>query len=57
MFGIGVVFVSFVFFTFETLLIIGLIYFATIPVSFFIYKRNDKRIEIPPADDEHEDVL
>ena len=57
LFGIGVVFVSFVFFTFETLLIIGLIYFATIPVSFFIYKRNDKRIETPPADDEHEDVL
>ena len=57
LFGIGVVFVSFVFFTFETLLITGLIYFATIPISFFIYKRNGKKIKSLSTEDEHEDVL
>ena len=57
LFGIGVVFVSFVFFTFETLLITGLIYFATIPISFFIYKRNGKKVKSLSTEDEHEDVL
>ena len=57
LFGIGVVFVSFVFFTFETLLVTGLIYFATIPISFFIYKRNGKKIKSLSTEDEHEDVL
>ena len=58
LFGIGVVFVSFVFFTFETLLVAGLVYFAIIPVSFFIYKKKDKRIKLhQEEEEEHEDVL
>ena len=56
LFGIGISFVSLMFFTFETLLIFGLGYFATIPIALIVYLKNNKK-KIDNSDDEHEDVL
>ena len=55
--GIGTVFISLLFYTFETLLIFGLIYLLSIPVSFSMYKNQIKKDNIETSDDEHEDVL
>ena len=52
---IGTIFISLLFYTFETLLCFGIIYLISIPISFFIYKNKKKTLEI--IDDEHEDVL
>jgi len=57
LFGIGVSFVSLVFFTFETLFILGLLYLATLPLSLIIYFKKLKKTENSDIDDEHEDVL
>ena len=57
LFGIGVSFVSLVFFTFETLFILGLLYLATLPLSLIIYFKKLKKTENNNIDDEHEDVL
>ena len=55
--GIGIIFISLLYYTFETLLVFGLIYLISIPVSFFMYKnRNNKEIR-ETSEDEHEDVL
>ena len=56
LFGIAIIFVSVIFFTFESLLIIGSIYLLTIPISYFLYKKTNKRLKTNIEDD-HEDVL
>ena len=38
--GIGIVFISLLYYTFETLLVFGLVYLISIPVSFFMYKNK-----------------
>jgi cbb3-type cytochrome oxidase subunit 3 len=45
------------YFTFETLLVFGLLYLASIPVSYFIYQKQNKKEISETIDDEHEDVL
>ena len=55
--GIGIIFISLLDYTFETLLFFGLIYLISIPVSFFIYKNKDKKETLETSEDEHEDVL
>ena len=55
--GIGILFISLMFFTFETLLVIGLIYIVSIPLSFFIFKNQSKKESLETSEDEHEDVL
>jgi len=55
--GIGIIFISLLDYTFETLLVFGLIYLISIPVSFFIYKNKDKKATLETSEDEHEDVL
>ncbi len=54
-FGIGVISVSLIFFTFETLLVLGLLYLSLLPLSFLSYKKNN--LIKAENDDEHEDVL
>jgi len=56
LFGISIIFVSVIFFTFETLLIIGAIYLLSIPVSYFSYKNTIKKLNTNIEED-HEDVL
>ena len=55
--GIGISFVTLVFFTFETLLIFSMLYILSIPMSCFTYYNNKKSIQIENSEDEHEDIL
>ena len=55
--GIGIIFISLLYFTFETLLVFGLFYLISIPASYFIYQKQNKKIVSAIIDDEHEDVL
>ena len=54
--GIGMIFISLLYFTFETLLLAGVLYLVSIPVSFVAYKSKIKKIK-EISEDEHEDVL
>ena len=55
--GIGIIFISLLDYTFETLLAFGLVYLITIPISFFMYKNKNKKETLETSEDEHEDVL
>ena len=41
--GIGMIFISLLYFTFETLLLAGVLYLVSIPVSFVAYKSKIKK--------------
>ena len=55
--GIGIIFISLMYYTFETLLVFGLVYLISIPISFLMYKRKDRKESLETSEDEHEDVL
>ena len=55
--GFGVILVSLLFFTFETLIILGIIYLISIPISVLIFFQNIKKIKKEISEDEHEDIL
>ncbi len=55
--GIGMVFISLLFYTFETLIAFGLLYIISIPVSFFMYQNQTKKENLETSEDDHEDVL
>ena len=55
--GIGVVFIALLFYTHETLLIFGLIYLISIPVSIIMYKIQSKKLSTKISDDNDEDIL
>ncbi len=55
--GTGLIFISLLFYTFETLLIFGFLYLFSIPISFFVYKKQNKKDNLETSEDEHEDVL
>ena len=55
--GIGTIFISLLYYTFETLLVFSLIYLISIPFSFFMYKNKNKKENLETSEDEHEDVL
>ena len=55
--GIGVIFISLLNNPFETLLALSLVYLISIPVSFIMYKRKDRKESLETSEDEHEDVL
>ena len=55
--GIGVVFIALLFYTLETLLIFGIIYLISIPVSIILYKNRNKKNAEKISDDNHEDIL
>ena len=54
---VGIIFIALLFYTFETLLIFGLIYLASIPLSIFIFKNQQKKFSQKISDDDHEDIL
>jgi len=54
---IGIIFIALLFYTFETLLVFSLIYFFSIPVSFYIYKKYQKKYSEKISEDDHEDIL
>ena len=53
----GIIFISLVFYTIETLLIFCLIYLMSIPLSIFIYKKKQKQNSTKISDVDHEDIL
>ena len=53
--GIGIVSISLIFYTFETLVIMILIYLLLIPVGLLFYRKNKSRKIV--AEDENEDIL
>ena len=55
--GIGLIFISLLFYTLETLLAFGAIYLISIPFSILIYKNKSKKISEKISDDTHEDIL
>ena len=55
--GIGVVFIALLFYTLETLLIFGIIYLLSIPISIIIYSNQNKKKLDKISDDNHEDIL
>jgi CDP-diacylglycerol--serine O-phosphatidyltransferase len=57
LFGIVVVFVLLIFFTFKALLVLGLFYLTSIPISYFLYKRTNKKLSKIFKEEDHEDVL
>ena len=50
------IFISLLYFTFETLLLAGVLYLVSIPVSFVAYKSKIKKTK-EISEDEHENVL
>ena len=54
---IGIIFISLLYYTFETLLVFGIVYLITIPFSYSMYKSKNNKYTEETADDEHEDVL
>ena len=55
--GIGVVFIALLFYRFETLLVFGLVYLFTIPISIIIYTNRSKKKLEKILDDNHEDIF
>ena len=54
--GIGLVFIALLFYTLEALLIFGIFYLISIPLSIIIFKsQNKKNLKI--SEDSHEDIL
>ena len=53
--GIGIICISLIFYTFETLVILGLIYFFLIPLGVLSYKKNISSKNF--TEDENEDIL
>ena len=55
--GIGIYVSLLIFYTFQTLFFTGIIYLLLIPISFFHYRRKNKKSFIPSIEEEDEDVL
>ena len=55
--GVGIVFIALLFYTLETLLIFGICYLISIPVSIIIYNNQNKKNTEKISDDNHEDIL
>ena len=55
--GIGIVFIALLFYTFVTLLVFGICYLISIPVSFLIYNNQSKKNIEKISDESHEDIL
>ena len=55
--SVGIIFISLLFYTFETLLIFGTLYLISIPISFLIFKNQQKKYTTKISDDDHEDIL
>ena len=55
--GIGIYLSLIIFYTFETLFFSGLIYVILIPISFFHYRKLNKRTSISAYDEDTEDIL
>jgi len=55
--GIGIIIIALLFYTLKTLLVFGIIYLLSIPVSIIIYNNQNKKNYKKISDEEHEDIL
>ena len=55
--GIGVVFIALLFYTLETLLVFGVVYLLSIPVSSIIFMSQSKKNSEKISEENHEDIL
>jgi len=55
--GIGIIFIALLFYTLKTLLVFGITYLLSIPVSIIIYNNQNKKNFKKISDEEHEDIL
>tara|TARA_B100001057_G_scaffold474051_1_gene539184 strand:+ start:1089 stop:1880 length:792 start_codon:yes stop_codon:yes gene_type:complete len=55
--GIGIVFISLLSYTLETLLAFGIIYLISIPISIAVYSKQNKKISQKISEENHEDIL
>ena len=55
--GIGLIFIALLFYTLEALLIFGIVYLVSIPVSAIAYMKQNKKNLEKISDDSHEDIL
>ena len=53
----GIIFISLLFYTFETLLIFSIFYFLSIPISILFFKKQQKKYSTKISDEDHEDIL
>ena len=53
----GMIFIALLFYTFETLLIFGLAYLISIPISIFIFRKQKEKSLTKISEDDHEDIL
>ena len=54
---VGVTFIALLFYTFETLLIFGVLYLVSIPLSIIFFKKQQRQNLPKISDDDHEDIL
>ena len=54
---VGVIFIALLFYTLETLLIFGLFYLISIPISIFLYVKQNKKNLKKISNEDHEDIL
>ena len=55
--SIGIIIIALLFYTLKTLLVFGIIYLLSIPVSIIIYNNQNKKNFKKISDEEHEDIL
>ena len=55
--AIGAIFVALLFYTFETLLLLSIIYLTSIPISIFMFKKQQNKHSTKISDEDHEDIL
>jgi CDP-diacylglycerol---serine O-phosphatidyltransferase len=55
--SIGIIFIALLFYTLETLLVFGIVYILSIPVSIFIYNNLNKKNLKKISNEDHEDIL
>ena len=56
LFGIIIIFIFLIFFTFESLLVVGITYLLSIPISYYSYKQTLKKAH-NILEEDHEDIL
>ena len=54
---VGIIFIALLFYTLETLLIFGIAYLISIPISMYIYSNQNKKNSKKISEEDHEDVL
>ena len=55
--AIGIIFISLLFYTLETLLAFGAVYLASIPISIIVFNHLNKKNIKKISEEDHEDVL